>query len=116
MPFRSKSQERWMFSNKPEMAKRWAKETPDINALPNKVKKKKVYKIKIDNKLKGAYGETDTTKKVIKINKKLHKDKKYKRVKANKDGTESLRNTIKHEKLHAKYPSLSEKAVRSKVK
>ena len=38
-PFRSKSQQRWMFSNKPEMAKEWAAETPNIKKLPEKVKK-----------------------------------------------------------------------------
>jgi hypothetical protein len=38
MPFRSKSQQKWMFANKPKMAKQWAKETPNINALPDKSK------------------------------------------------------------------------------
>ena len=37
MPFKSKAEERWMFANKPEMAKRWAAETPDQSALPQKV-------------------------------------------------------------------------------
>lgn len=41
MPFKSKSQEKWMFANKPEMAKEWAAETKDIKKLPIKVKKKK---------------------------------------------------------------------------
>lgn len=41
MPFRSKAQEKFMFSQKPKMAKQWAKETPDIKDLPKKVKKKK---------------------------------------------------------------------------
>lgn len=43
MPFESKAQQRWMFAKKPEMAKRWAAETPDIKDLPDKlhVKKKK---------------------------------------------------------------------------
>ena len=36
MPFESRAQQRWMFSQKPEMAKRWAKETPDIKKLPEK--------------------------------------------------------------------------------
>jgi hypothetical protein len=40
-PFKSKSQMREMFANQPEIAKRWAKETPNIKKLPNKVKKKK---------------------------------------------------------------------------
>lgn len=45
MPFRSRSQQRWMFANKPEMAERWAKETPDIRKLPEKVKQPK-YKLR----------------------------------------------------------------------
>ncbi len=41
MPFKSRAQQRWMFSQKPEMAREWAKETPRIDALPEHVKKKK---------------------------------------------------------------------------
>lgn len=46
MPFKSRSQQKWMFANKPEMAKRWAKETKSFKALPDKVKdaKKKALK------------------------------------------------------------------------
>lgn len=40
-PFKSKAQAKWMFSNKPKMAKEWAKETPDIKKLPKKKKGKK---------------------------------------------------------------------------
>jgi hypothetical protein len=40
MPFRSKAQARWMFANKPKMAKRWAQHTPSIKALPRKAKKR----------------------------------------------------------------------------
>jgi len=36
MPFESKAQQRWMFANKPRMAERWAKHTPDIKELPEK--------------------------------------------------------------------------------
>jgi hypothetical protein len=39
MPFKSKQQAKWMFAKKPAMAKRWAKETPSIKALPKKVTK-----------------------------------------------------------------------------
>lgn len=39
MPFKSKAQQKWMFANKPEMAKRWAKETKNIKKLP-RVKQK----------------------------------------------------------------------------
>jgi hypothetical protein len=41
MPFKSKKQEKWMFATKPEMAKRWAKETPNQKSLPKKVNVKK---------------------------------------------------------------------------
>jgi hypothetical protein len=37
MPFKSKAQQKWMFANKPAMAKRWAKETPNIKALPEEL-------------------------------------------------------------------------------
>lgn len=35
MPFKSKAQARWMFSQHPKMAKRWAKHTPNMKSLPN---------------------------------------------------------------------------------
>jgi len=38
--FKSKAQMREMFANQPEIAKRWAKETPSIKKLPQHVKKK----------------------------------------------------------------------------
>ncbi len=34
MPFESKSQQRFMFAKHPEIAKRWAKETPNMKSLP----------------------------------------------------------------------------------
>ena len=37
MPFKSKAQQRFMFSQHPEMAKRWAEHTPNIKDLPEKV-------------------------------------------------------------------------------
>lgn len=40
MPFSSKAQQRWMFKNKPEMAKKWADET-NFKGLPERKKKKK---------------------------------------------------------------------------
>lgn len=42
MPFVSKSQQRWMFSQYPAMAKRWAAETPNIKSLPEHKKKAKI--------------------------------------------------------------------------
>ena len=41
MPFKSKAQAKWMFSNKPKMAKEWASKTKSIKKLPKKVRKKK---------------------------------------------------------------------------
>ena len=46
MPFESKSQQRWMYANKPEMAKKWSDHTPDHKSLPEKSKKKKKRKEK----------------------------------------------------------------------
>lgn len=39
MPFKSQAQQKWAFANKPEMAKRWAKETPNMSSLPKKKSK-----------------------------------------------------------------------------
>lgn len=39
MPFKSEAQKRWMYANKPEMAKEWEAETPK-GQLPKKVKSK----------------------------------------------------------------------------
>lgn len=36
MPFKSKAQQKWMFANKPAMAKKWAEHTPNIKKLPIK--------------------------------------------------------------------------------
>lgn len=41
IPFQSKAQKGWMFANKPNMAKRWVKDTPDIKGLPDVLGKKK---------------------------------------------------------------------------
>ncbi len=38
MPFKSKSQRRWMHAQKPDMAKKWEKETPKGKTLPEKLK------------------------------------------------------------------------------
>ncbi len=37
MPFKSKAQRRWMYANKPEMAKEFEKETSDSASLPNRL-------------------------------------------------------------------------------
>ena len=38
MPFKSRAQQRWMFATHPEMAQRWAAETPSFSSLPARVK------------------------------------------------------------------------------
>ena len=40
-PFQSESQRRYLWANEPEVAKRWAKETPKGKKLPYHKKKKK---------------------------------------------------------------------------
>lgn len=40
MPFKSKAQAKWMFANKPKMAKKWAAHTPSIKRLPVRKKRK----------------------------------------------------------------------------
>lgn len=47
MPLKSKAQQKWMFANKPAMAERWAKETPDMKHLPEKVTRSKQNKRKL---------------------------------------------------------------------
>lgn len=37
MPFKSEAQRRFMFSNHPQIAKRWAKEYPNQDSLPQHV-------------------------------------------------------------------------------
>lgn len=41
MPFKSQAQRRYLFANHPDIAERWAKETPKGKKLPQHVKKKK---------------------------------------------------------------------------
>ena len=41
MPFKSKAQKKWMYANKPEMAKKWSDHTANAKKLPEKVKSKK---------------------------------------------------------------------------
>ena len=41
MPFKSKAQARYMFATMPETARKWAKKTPSVKALPKKAPKKR---------------------------------------------------------------------------
>ena len=40
-PFKSKAQAKYMFKNKPKMAREWASKTKNIKRLPSRIKKKK---------------------------------------------------------------------------
>ena len=68
------------------------------------------YKRRVNNKLRGALGETYFDKKTIVINKKRHKNPVVMKKFAKVDRT--LINTIVHEELHAKHPKMYEKTVR----
>lgn len=59
-------------------------------------------------KVRGAFGETDYDRKVIKINKKAHKTGTMTR---NPDGSESLLTTILHEVNHVRHPKKGERGV-----
>lgn len=41
MPFKSQAQKKWMYANKPKMAKEWQAKTAKGAKLPKKVTKKK---------------------------------------------------------------------------
>lgn len=73
------------------------------------------WKFKVDNKLKGAYGETNFDTKTVLINKKKHKDKKMlkneRRYHRLPDGTESIIDTIEHELGHVRNPKATERQV-----
>jgi hypothetical protein len=64
----------------------------------------KGYRFKKDNKMRGAYGDWDGDKKIVRINKKLHKNNKKR-----------LANTIIHEKMHINHPKMWEKTVAKKT-
>lgn len=80
----------------------------------------KQWKFKTDNKLRGAYGETNFDTKTVLINKKKHKDKKMlkseRRYNRLPDGTESILDTIEHEKGHILKPKATERQVEKSAK
>jgi len=81
-------------------------------------KNKNKWKYKIDNKMRGAYGETDYDTKTIRINRKAHKKdtahKKWSKSIPKKDRT--LLNTIVHEFMHKDHPKMHEKTVRKETR
>jgi hypothetical protein len=60
IPFKSKAQQRYMFMNHPEIAKEFAKATPDMKDLPEHVSKKK--KVKYKDALKAASRKSNSGK------------------------------------------------------
>jgi hypothetical protein len=62
-------------------------------------------------------GDTDNEKKVIRINKKLHKkEKSVEKIMGRKKRKAELLDTIVHEKMHADHPKMHEKTVRKQTK
>ena len=122
MPFRSEAQSRAAFGGYlgPKMrasAKEWASKT-NYSHLPKYAKTKKklglkgktkpgdlldAYKKQVVSKGKW-YAETDTHKKVIKVNKKMHKTHPL-----HKKQYPELKDTLIHETFHAKHPNWTEK-------
>lgn len=77
----------------------------------------KGWKYKTDNKLRGAFAETDFDTKTVRLNKKKHKPAaRVKHYQKNANGGESLINSIEHELLHIKHPNARERTVVKKTK
>lgn len=51
MPFKSEAQRRWMYENKPEMAKEYEQATPKGRKLPERVQPKQAAKPPLTSKL-----------------------------------------------------------------
>lgn len=74
--------------------------------------KKSSPRIVVDNKLRGAYAESDLDKGTIRVNVKRHYAKGYKRINPAKDGHEKIYSTVAHELLHFKHPTMTEGNIR----
>lgn len=78
------------------------------------------WKYKTDNKMRGAYGETDFEKKTVRINKKKHTNKKAlkteRRYNRNPDGSENMLDTIVHEMSHIANPKAGERKTEKRAK
>lgn len=77
----------------------------------------KSYKRTVDNKMR-SYGETDLSKKTIRINKKLSKKDPLHKRKLHKNASKypEVLDTIVHEAEHVKHPKKLEKNVRKDTK
>lgn len=78
----------------------------------------KDFKRKTDNKMRGAYGETDYKKGTIRVNKKLAREKPMFKRPVNKHASRypDVLDTIVHEKKHVDSPKMLEKNVRKYAK
>lgn len=70
----------------------------------------------VDNKMRGAYGETDLAKKHIRINKKISKNRPMYKRPVNKGASKypDVLGTIVHEEYHKNHPKATERTVRTK--
>lgn len=66
----------------------------------------------MDNKLKGAYAESDLNTGLIRVNKKRHKQGGYRRINPTPQGHEDLASTVQHELLHFAKPRAHERTIR----
>ena len=111
MPYQSKAQERYFNANRSKLERQgvnvdeWNKASKG-RKLPARAKKKKAYKRIVDNKMRW-YGDTDTEKRVIRVNKKRSKTKP-----THKRRYPEVLDTITHEEMHAQHPKMTERRVR----
>lgn len=85
-----------------------------VNNLGKAMRSKKKWTRKIDNKLRGAYGETDFENRVIRVNPKKSKERPLYKRPVNKGATKypDVLATMVHEELHKDNPDATEKDVR----
>ena len=86
-----------------------------MGRIPNNIMQKKDAKIWkfVNKKVRGAFGDTDYNKKLVRIDKAKHK-KKTKYNIPEKDNT--LLNSIVHEDMHTKKPKMTEVQVRKQTR
>lgn len=76
--------------------------------------KKRGWTHTVDNKMRGAYGETDFENKTIRVNKKKSKERPLYKRPVNKGASKypDVLATMVHEELHKDNPKMTEKDVR----
>lgn len=111
MPFVSQAQRRYMHAQHPTIAKRWDKEFPNQKGLPGRKKKK--YKIGVNNKLRGTLGQVNINRKG-KVESKDGVARIQINIKGHKGDKAELASTVKHELLHVKHPKMTEKTIYKK--